>query len=177
MVPPNQHKGFLNEFRAFLGFLRNLWGILSGVSLFFPLSNVLFKVMPMRSTQDDPSGGWSYISPGLVTSLTTMITLFILLWTFGQRRIFSNPAEMDSISRRAWVALTIGLLSLIIYLGLHTTIYELVYRPLGVTHGDPGAFVGDVFLLLSYAGFFALVTRAFVLLGMKEYLIDDTLRA
>ena len=169
----SQDKGFLYEFRKFIDFLQNLWGLLSGISIFFPLSNVLLEVIPMRTTQDDPAGGWSYLSPALVTSLTTMITLFVLLWTFGQRRVILDSVQINAINRRAWVSIIIGLLSLIFYLGLHTAVLFYIYELLNITHGDPGAFLGDVSLFLSYAGFFALVSRAFVLLGMKEYILEN----
>ena len=169
MTSSNNGKNFLDEFRDFIGFIQNLWGMLAGISILFPLSNALFKVIPIRSTQDDPSGGWSYLSPQLVTSISTMITLFVLLWTFGQRHNFRTGTKKLNGSRHAWISLIIGFMSLVLYLGIDTTIYNLFYDPLAITHGDPGRFVGDIFLLLSYVGFFALVTRAFILLGMKEF--------
>ena len=169
MSSSNNGKKFLGEFKDFIGFIQNLWGILSGISIFFPLSNVLFKVIPIRSTQDDPSGGWSYLSPQLVTAVSTMVTLFVLVWTFGQRSDSQSPSKKSNISRRAWFSLILGFMSLILYLGIDATIYNLIYGPLEITHGDPGRFVGDIFLLLFYVCFFALVTRAFILLGMKEF--------
>jgi hypothetical protein len=47
--------------------------------------------------------------------------------------------------------------------------YNLIYEPLEINYGDPRAFIGDVFLLGSYVASFALITRAFMLLGMKEF--------
>jgi hypothetical protein len=106
-----------------------------------------------------------------------MITLFVLLWTFGQRRGFSRPFSKSNISVRAWISIILGFITLVFYLAIDTTIYNLFYAPLGITHGDPGRFVGDVLLLLTYVGFFALVTRAFILLGMKEFFGEGTDRA
>ena len=169
MSSSNNGKKTLREFKDFIGFIQNLWGILSGISIFFPLSNVLFKVIPIRLTQDDPSGGWSYLSPQLVTAVSTMVTLFVLLWTFGQRGNLGDDTKNLNFSRHAWISLILGFVFLIRYLGIDASIYVLFYDPLGITHGDPGRFVGDIFLLLSYVGFFALVTRAFILLGMREY--------
>lgn len=164
------HEGdFLTEFKQFVAFARNLWGVLTGVSIFFPLSNVLLKVIPVWSTQDDPAGGWSYLSFGLITSLTTIVTLFVLLWTFGQRFRLRNQPNGAFSTRRAWVSLITGIIALIFYLGLHTTVYDLFYDPLNLTHGDPGRFIGDVFLLLFYMAFFSLMTRAFTLLAMREF--------
>ena len=151
--------------------------MLAGISIFFPLSNVFFKVIPIRSTQDDPSGGWSYLSPQLVTAVSTMITLFVLLWTFGQRSRFRIRSKNFNVSRQAWISLILGFISLVLYLGVDTTIYNLFYGPLEITHGDPGRFIGDIFLLLSYVVFFALVTRAFILLGMKEFFRQRSYRA
>ncbi len=39
---------FLEELRDFLAFLRSLWGLLAGISVLFPLSNVLFSVIPLE---------------------------------------------------------------------------------------------------------------------------------
>ena len=99
MSSPNDGKKFLDEFTDFIGFIQNLWGILAGISIFFPLSNVLFKLILIRSTQDDPTGGWSYLFPQLVTPISTMFTLFVLLWTFGQRSDCHSPSKKSYFSR------------------------------------------------------------------------------
>lgn len=169
MVNSNQGEDFLSNFKQFIFFLKNLWGILAGISVFFPFSNVFFKLIPISSTQDDPGGGWSYLSPGLVTSITMLVLFFTLLWTYGQRRDFEKPAFRVSVNRRAWSWFVIGIICLLGYIGMHQTVLMSVYTRVEITHGDSGRYLGDILLLLLYSGFFAAMLRAFVLLAMNEY--------
>ena len=75
--------GFLADFKRFVEFLQGLWGILAGISTLFPLSNTFLKVVPLASW---PEGGFAYFSPGVVSAVATLICLFVILWTFGQRQ-------------------------------------------------------------------------------------------
>lgn len=161
--------GSRGEIRSFLTFLQGLWGILAGLSVFFPLSDRLVRALPVRSIHDDPAGGWYYIEPGVIQVTTTLVAAFVVLWTFGQRASLVDPDAAAPVPRRAWRSLVLGILCLLLYLGLHTTLYELAYAPLGIDHGHPGAFLGDAALFVTYVGFFALLTRAFTLLGIAEY--------
>ena len=68
-----QGKEFLQELREFLAFLASLWGLLAAVSVFFPLSNLLTKVVPLGD-QDKP---FHNVSPGLVALLTTLSCIFL----------------------------------------------------------------------------------------------------
>jgi hypothetical protein len=156
----------LKEFRDFFGFIQNLWGILAGVSVFFPLSNTLMKVI----FYDEPpgSGAFQYLPPKLVTSIATLITIFVVFSTFSRRYKY-KVQEYRTIKRQAWVSFILGVLSLVAYLTANFGIYELFYGPFEIYGGDPRRLIGDVFLLLTYGAFFALVTRAFMLLGMAEF--------
>ena len=58
---------------------------------------------------------------------------------------------------------------LVIYLVVYYGIYTAYYDPYGVMGDDPRHMIGDFLLLLSYGTFFAMMTRAFMLLGMLEY--------
>ena len=49
----NRGVTFLKELKDFIAFLQNLRGILAGISVFFPLSNVLIKLIPMKSMSED----------------------------------------------------------------------------------------------------------------------------
>lgn len=162
--------GALGEFRDFLGFLQNLWGILAGVSVFFPLSNTLMKILPIGNIYDEPpgSGAFQHLSPELITSVATLVTLFVVLSAFGRRRRYRSLGAR-AVRRRAWASFAAGLACLVAYLVANYGIYELVYGPLEIWGGDPRRLLGDVFLLLAYCAFFALVTRAFMLLGMIEF--------
>jgi hypothetical protein len=167
----NSNKGtaFLVEFKDFIAFLQSLWGILAGISVLFPLSNVLIKLIPLRHLHDDPAGALGYLTPDLITVVATLITLFVVLVTFSNRHKFAALKERRLIQRRAWFSFAFGLLALIIYFTVYFGIYPLYYEPYGIYEGDPRWLIGDFALLLSYSTFFALVSRAFMLLGMIEY--------
>ena len=169
MENSDKGKTFLTELKDFVSFLQSLWGILAGISIFFPFSNVLTKLIPLRQFQDDPPGALGYLSPGLITSVATLITLFIILLTFGNRRQFKVLKERRLIQRKAWLSFAFGLLAMVFYFAVYFGIYPVYYEPFGIFEGDPRLLIGDFALLLSYSAFFALVTRAFMLLGMMEY--------
>ncbi len=160
---------FLKEFKDFMTFLQSLWGTFAGISVLFPLSNTLASLIPLRYIHDDPPGALEFITPGLVTAFSTLVTLFVVLWTFGQRHEFKTGGEGHGMQRRAWLSFAGGLLGLFVYVFVYFGIYVIVYERWGIWGGDPRRLIGDVLLLLSYSAFFAMVTRAFMLLGMREY--------
>ncbi len=155
-------KGFLEELREFLQFLQSLWGLLAGISVLFPLSNVLVQVIPLRQFGDG-GGLWNF-SPQLVTTITTLSALFVILSTFGQRHTFKASGTRPRIQRQAWLSFTFGLLSLVVYLAVNALLVRAV-----LGGGDPLWLLADTVLLLSYGAFFTLMTRAFELLAMMEY--------
>lgn len=136
---------------------------------FFPLSNDLVKLIPLRRLHDDPAGALGYLSPDLITVVATLIALFVVLLTFGNRHEFEALKERRLIQRQAWLSFAFGLLAMIFYFTIYFGIYPPYYEPYGIYSGDPRWLVGDFALLLSYSTFFALVSRAFMLLGMIEY--------
>lgn len=159
--------GFLADFKSFVKFLHGLWGILAGVSALFPLSNTLRKVIPLANW---PEGGLAYFSPGVVSSVTTLICLFVILWTFGQRQKFGNRTR-EQVTRRAWQTFLLGSIALVLYLLMHYAIRENFYFVvLGWDSGDLRRIFGDILLLVIYSAWFAMITRAFVLLGLIEFL-------
>lgn len=162
---------FLSEFTDFMKFLQTLWGVLAGISVLFPLSNVLLKVIPTGNIYDDPPGGLSYLTPALITTLATVATLFVVLVTFRQRRDLRTRSQRDAFQRQAWIAFGGGFLALLLYFIVYFGIYPAFYAPLQIWGGDPLRLIGDFLLLVFYGGFFALVTRAFMLLGMLEYFV------
>lgn len=160
---------FLGEFSDFLKFLQTLWGILAGISIFFPLSNVLLKLIPMGNLYDDNPGGLTHLTPALITTLATVATLFVILVTFGQRRALRTKSQREIVQRQAWIAFGGAFLALVLYYGVYFGIYEAVYAPLQIGGSHPLALIGDFLLLVAFGAFFALLTRAFMLLGMLEY--------
>jgi uncharacterized membrane protein YdbT with pleckstrin-like domain len=167
----NRGKAFLQEFKDFLIFLQNLWGILAGVSVFFPLSNVLIKLIPMKTISED--GVFVHISPALVTTIATIVTLFVVLWTFGNRHRLKSQGSLQRIRRKAWISFGVGLLSLVSYLVVYFVTYQIAWESWGWSSDDPRRLLVEIILLATYSMFFALITRAFMLLGMSEFFAPD----
>ncbi len=169
MSPDATRNAFIDQFTDFFKFLQTLWGILAGISVLFPLSNVLLKIIPMGNIYDDPPGGLAYLDPGLITTLSTVATLFVILVTFRQRDSLRTRKQQSTIQQQAWIAFGVGLLGLLLYLVVYFGIYTAFYDPFNIMGGDPRRLIGDFLLLVFYGTFFAMITRAFVLLGMLEF--------
>lgn len=160
-MPSHEGERFLDEFKAFLAFLKSLWGVLGGISVFFPLSNVLARVIPLRSIEDD--GALVFLKPVLITAISTLITLFVVFWTF------TNRGAIVSIQRRAWGSFLVGILMLVSYVVFYHVKASYAFSVWGWESDDPRHLLAEVPLLVAYATFFALTTRAFMLLGLLEF--------
>lgn len=158
---------YLAELKAFLQFLKNLWGLLAGISVFFPLSNVLLNAVPMGAYGSD--GVFDQVPPALITGLATVVTLFVVLVTFTGRRRFQDPKKRVTPLRGAWLSFGAGVLALLAYLVIHQVYREYAWEPWGWGSGDPRKLFAEIPLLAAYVAFFALLTRAFMLLGMMEF--------
>jgi hypothetical protein len=167
------HQGtqFLRELRHFIVFLQSLWGMLAGITVLFPLSNVFTDLIPLK-TIEDPEGVLGFFSPALVTALATLVTLFVVFATFNRRRDLAGAAQRGRVRREAQLAFSLGLVALFLYLAVYAGIGPLFYEPNNVFYGDPRLLIGDVILATTYSAFFALVTRAFMLLAMLEYFAE-----
>ncbi|MBI2325543.1 MAG: hypothetical protein HYU87_11370 [Chloroflexi bacterium] len=165
---------FLQELRDFTAFLKSVWGILTGISAVFPLSNVFTQILPLRTTYDDPIGPIHNFSPTLITTVAALVTFFVLLVTFGGRNRVKAKRDRRAVQHTASATFVLGLLSLFLYLGAYFALLPLFYLPLEIYRGDPRGLIGDFILLLSYTGFFALMTRSFLLLGLIEFYGDKS---
>ena len=171
MTNSNYETPALQEFKGFVSFLKNLWGILAGITVIFPLSNVLAKVIPLKKWAGDAGTGAFYVlSPTLVSVVATLCALFIILWMFINRSDL-NKKNARLNQRKALRCFLFGILCLIGYLVLYYLVsgYEIYWSLFNWTGDDPRRIIGDFILLVLFCGFFALVTRAFVLLGMIEF--------
>jgi len=166
MTDPDRGAQFLKEFREFLAFLGNLWSLLAGLSVLFPLSNVFVKVIPLQSLDQD--GAFAKLSPSLVTFLATVTTLFLILWTFSRRGdLKASPRR--AIRRRAAWSFVAGASTLVCYLVGYAVKLANAFAVWGWESQDPRHLIAEVPLLAAYVASFALVTRAFLLLGMLEF--------
>ncbi|KEF41663.1 MAG: hypothetical protein ER33_10340 [Cyanobium sp. CACIAM 14] len=173
---PAAPDGYLEELREFLGFLKNLWGLLAGLSVFFPLSNILTGAIPLHAYGSD-DGVFDQLSPDLITTLATVVTLFVILVTFSSRTTLAGVRGRRILLRRAWMSFGVSLLSLLAYLVIHQTYREYAWEPWGWGSGDPRKLIAELPLLITYVLFFSMLTRAFVLLGLLEFLRSKERRA
>jgi len=164
---PESERNYIEELKAFLLFLKELWGLLAGISVFFPLSNILLRTIPLGAYGDD--GVFDQLPPSLLTALATVVTLFVVLSTFANRRRFQEPKKRQSTLRAAWLSFGIGIVSLLTYLVIHQAYREYAWEPWGWGSGDPRKLFAEIPLLITYVMFFSLLTRAFTLLGMIEF--------
>ncbi len=160
-------KGYIEELKEFILFLKNLWGLLAGISVFFPLSNILLNAVPLEAYGND--GVFDQLSPALITALATVTTLFVVLTTFTSRHLFHVPQIRSSARRAAWFSFGFGILALLAYLVIHQVYREYAWEPWGWGSGDPRKLFAEIPLLIAYVMFFSMFTRAFMLLGMLEF--------
>jgi hypothetical protein len=164
---PESERNYIGELKAFLLFLKELWGLLAGISVFFPLSNILLRTIPLGAYGDD--GVFDQLPPSLLTTLATVVTLFVVLSTFANRRRFQDQQKRQSTLRAAWLSFGIGIVSLLTYLVIHQAYREYAWDPWGWGSGDPRKLFAEIPLLITYVMFFSLLTKAFTLLGMMEF--------
>ena len=148
---------FLDELRDFLGFLRSLWGLLAGVSVLFPLSNVLTAVIPI-SKNGDP---FQELSPATLTTWTTLSCIFITFATFGRRTQFGDPSRRRHYGWTARLSFAAAMLTLAFYTLTHKDLYD------DLIPGNRALYDGLYAAL--YLASFVLITRAFLVLAMLEY--------
>jgi len=158
---------FLKEFKDFIAFLQNLWGILAGISVLFPLSNAFLKIIPLKILNED--GVLVFFSPHLFTTIATLVSLFLILWTFSQRNKVKSSKGRTRTRRQAWFSFGVGISSLVIYIVIYFLISNIAYDVLGWESDDVRRLFGEAVLLIFYCSFFSLMTRAFMLLGMIEF--------
>jgi len=165
-----------NDISEALKFLRNLWGLLSGSSVLFPMSSQLFGLMPIYRGEINnliAESGIFVIPPGLVTTLATVTTLLVLLATVNNRSKlkygeFDRGSTKQRTRNKSFFAFFISLVSLVFYL-------YLFFAPLALDN-TPSRYIRLILLLrdLVLAGFFscffALLTRSFALIGLDEYM-------
>ena len=156
----------LEELKEFLEFLQQLWSILAGISVLFPLSNAFVGIIPLAQWSD---GGFVYLSPALVSGCATLACLFIVLWIFGQREDMRLRGAWSALPRKAVRSFAFGAVALMVYLAGHYAIsHDFYFGVLGWQSDDRRRVARDLVLIVAYVGFFGLVTRAFLALGLRD---------
>lgn len=153
-------QSFLDELRDFLAFLSSLWGLLAGISVLFPLSNVLVSIIPIEG------GGQPFqdLDPSIVTTLTTLSCIFTTFATFGRRNQFAEPERR----RRYGLAARLAFGAALVALALYTLTYHDLYDDLVANGGGQNSLYDGLYAAL-YLISFVLITRAFLVLAMLEY--------
>jgi len=160
-------QAFLDELREFLRFLRSLWGVLAGISILFPLSNVFFTVIPIA----DGGNPFQNLSPNVVTATTMLTCIFLTFATFGRRNMFGEQRRRRRYATSARASFIVALALLSIYLLTSDPLYRVLISD--NPNYETGIGVYDGLFAALYIGTFALITRAFLLLAMLEYFPDQ----
>jgi hypothetical protein len=160
---------FLRELRTFLGFLASLWGILTAVSLTFPLSNVFVRVIPLEG--DESFNPLALMPSAPIAAAATLVTLFLVLATFGARHEFALASRRRRLRRGAVTSLALALTALALYLTGLQAVQGGLYGDTGGIPVSKTALLagGDLVFGALYTCFFALTTRGFMVLAMLEY--------
>ncbi len=96
MNMPTEGADFLIELKEFLNFLRKLWGMLASISVFFPLSNVFVRFIPLK-TYGEEGGVYEHLSPPLITTITTIVALLPIMFLKGTGAEVMQPMAIPSI--------------------------------------------------------------------------------
>lgn len=155
-------QAFLEELHEFLRFLRSLWGVLAGISVLFPLSNVFLAVVPIS----DGGRPFQNVSPAVVTMVTVLTCIFLTFATFARRGRFTQAQHQDRHIRYARISFAGALGALAVYVLAPNGLYrELITE----SEGEAGIALYDGLFAALYIATFALLTRAFLVLAMVEF--------
>lgn len=166
---PAAKMSFLEEVQDLFDFLHSLWGMLAGVTLFFPLSTAFFNLIPVdyRWHTNDWNRGFGYFKPAMVIAFATILIIFVMFWLVSHRAQF-RPRRRRVMQQRALRCFAGGIVSLICYLSAYEAVADITTAQ-KIYHGNPLLIPYDLLLLFTYACFFVSLTAAFMILGMIEY--------
>ena len=153
---------YITNLTALFKFLGSIWGLLAGVSVLFPLSNVLFKVLPLTQRTQESPRGLALLPTQLVTTIASVLTLFVLLQTVASRDLITSNSRA-TVQISAGVCFLFAMEFLVLYLRTY-------YRPSPQKQRPYNILYSDFLQLFTYALLFAMLTLAFTVLAYKEYL-------
>ncbi len=76
-------------------------------------SNSFTKVIPVQL--QDKGSEFAFFSPEWITIITTLMSLFVMLWTCGQRHKFKEQLQRRAIRSQTLFSFSIGITALISY--------------------------------------------------------------
>lgn len=160
-----------NDIQAVVAYLSSLWGLASGLSLLFPLSNVLLQAVPSSIFVElNPK---TSLTPTLLTTLATIYSLFSTMLLVSTRREIAAAGilfdfrlrEMRSSAVRAFVTAVVLLFIYLFVCGLIRSSYD----KLPVL----AKLCALLFVFIAYPFIFSTFTKAFTALGLREYLLEQ----
>jgi hypothetical protein len=139
----------LINFKKLLTYLSSVYGLLSSVSVFFPLSNYFYQAIEIYGDQKT------------FTYFSTLISIFIIFFLFSIRNLLNDFKKLSQIA---------ALISFFIGLGAIYWYFEQYSFNLNIPSLYPGANpASESDFLLLYSSSFGAFTAAFTILGMIEY--------
>ena len=159
--------GAVDGLPAFLRYMSGLWAVLAGAAVLFPLANVFLDVIP-TTEHFQPL---FRLPPAVMAPAAIMTSAFMLLTTYaGRDRIVRPPARHKARRQAAW-SFAGGWACLLVFLYGEGLLADGFYGNTGQTTmaKETAIQAGDVVFILLYCGFFVLMTRAFALLALLEF--------
>lgn len=147
-----------DDFRSFVKYMTSLWGALGGISVVFPMADVLFKVIPL------PVDGYDKSTASIAIPVTSLVAAFTLLYPFVQR-----DRPQSATARKAITYFAFGLLSLVVFFLLEHFEYPLRVRLFPELDSSDDYVLTLVGIVPFYIVFFACITRAFATLALIEF--------
>lgn len=159
--------GVFQEFLDFITIRTAFGGLLAVWTVFLPLLNNSFQVLPLKEYGVD-NGVFDILTPTWITVITTTITLVALLSIFAMRASFCGFGKRDA-RRKALISISISIAMLALYTVAHQIYQEYAYFSLGVVHHSLQQLYFEVPLLILYATFFSHLTQTSMLLAIIRF--------
>ena len=147
-----------NDLQSFIKYMASLWGVLGGVTVVFPLADVLLNVIPL------PVDGYHKSTAPIAIPITSLVALFTLFFTFVER----DKAQFAT-ARRSAVFFIFAMFFLLAFMLLEHFEESLRVRLFPTLDSTDDYVLLLVGVVPFYVAFFACVTRAFAILALIEF--------
>ncbi len=155
-----QKPKFVDDIKDFLSFLAGLWGSLSGITLLFPLSNSLLKVIPVGAS-----------NLAIFTVIASIASVFALLLIYvGKDVLYMQDGKLlvegkGRLIQDATIFFAIGFVSIPLYV-----IINAVSSAELASNQTFWNWAGWVVILILYVSIFLFFTGSFTILALAEYI-------